>query len=136
MVPAVRDWLKAWEAAINARDYDAGAALFDEDVIAFGTYSDAMHGRDNLVLRQWREMWPYIRDFRFALDETTVLGDGSPLCVVIAPWTSLGLRPDGSAFPRAGRCTIALKRLPGGGLCAQHTHFSMARGSVARIEAA
>ena len=136
MVPAIRDWLTSWQSAINARDYDRGAELFDEDVIAFGTYSDAMRGRDNLVQLQWREMWPYIRDFRFAVDDATVLDDGGPLCVVIAPWTSLGIAPDGSSFPRAGRCTIALKRLESGELRALHTHFSMSKGSVARIQAA
>ena len=136
MNSAIFDWLNAWQSAINARDYDRGAALFDEDVIAFGTYSDAMRGRQNLVDLQWREMWPYIRDFYFDLEETTVLDDGGPLCVVIAPWTSLGIAPDGATFPRAGRCTIALQRGDDGRLLALHTHFSMAKGSVARIQAA
>lgn len=132
----ILDWLTAWQAAINARDYERGAALFDEDVIAFGTYSDEMHGRDNLVRLQWREMWPYIRDFRFELEETAVLGEaGGPLAVLVCPWTSLGIAPDGSTFPRSGRCTIALKR-DGRGLRAVHTHFSMAKGSVARVKAA
>ena len=135
MDPALVQWLTAWQAAINARDYAGGAELFAEDVIAFGTYSDAMRGRENLVERQWREMWPYIRDFRFSLDETAVLDDGHSICVLICPWTSLGIAPDGATFPRAGRCTIALERTETG-LRARHTHFSMATGSVARIKAA
>jgi ketosteroid isomerase-like protein len=137
MKTAVLDWLNAWQKAINARDYDSGALLFDEDVISFGTYSDAMRGRDGLVRLQWREMWPYIADFRFTLEELTLLGaEGEPLMVVICPWTSLGIAPDGSTFPRAGRCTIALKCAEGGDLLAVHTHFSMAKGSVARVQAA
>lgn len=135
MDPALVQWLTAWQAAINACDYARGAELFAEDVIAFGTYSDAMHGRENLVERQWREMWPYIRDFRFSLNEASVLDDGRSICVVICPWASLGLAPDGTTFPRAGRCTIALERTENG-LRARHTHFSMSTGSVARIKAA
>jgi ketosteroid isomerase-like protein len=137
MESAVLDWLKAWQKAINARDYDGGALLFDEDVIAFGTYSDAMRGRTNLVDLQWREMWPYISNFRFALEEATILGaEGEPLTVVICPWSSLGIAPDGETFPRAGRCTIALKLSERGAWLAVHTHFSMSKGSVARVEAA
>lgn len=136
MTPAILDWLSEWQDAINARDYDRGALLFDEDVIAFGTYSDAMRGRANLVDLQWREMWPYIKDFHFDLEETTLLGEDGALAVVICPWTSLGIAPNGSTFPRAGRCTIALKRTESGELKALHTHFSMAKGSVARILAA
>ncbi|BCJ90427.1 ketosteroid isomerase [Terrihabitans soli] len=135
MKSAVLDWLFAWQQAINTRDYDGGALLFDEDVIAFGTYSDAMRGRSNLVDRQWREMWPYISNFRFAFEEMTVLGTEDALTVVICPWTSRGLAPDGSSFPRAGRCTIALKH-SGDALLAVHTHFSMSKGSVARVQAA
>jgi ketosteroid isomerase-like protein len=137
METAIIDWLTAWQRAINARDYENGALLFDEDVIAFGTYSDAMRGRDNLVELQWREMWPYIADFRFATDEVTVLGaEGEPLQVVVCPWTSLGISPDGATFPRAGRCTIALRTSDRGALLAVHTHFSMSKGSVARVQAA
>jgi ketosteroid isomerase-like protein len=135
MDPALVQWLTAWQAAINACDYARGAELFAEDVIAFGTYSDAMQGRSNLVEHQWREMWPYIRDFRFRLDEASVLDDGHSICVVICPWASLGVGPDGSTFPRAGRCTIVLERAESG-LRARHTHFSMAKGSIARIKAA
>lgn len=135
MDPALVQWLTTWQAAINACDYERGAELFAEDVIAFGTYSDAMYDRDNLVEHQWREMWPYIRDFRFTLDGASVLDDGRALCVVICPWTSLGIAPNGATFPRAGRCTIALERTEAG-LKARHTHFSMASGSVARIKAA
>jgi ketosteroid isomerase-like protein len=137
METAITDWLCAWQKAINTRDYDNGALLFDEDVIAFGTYSDAMRGRDNLVELQWREMWPYITDFRFAVDEMTVLGsEDDQLAVVICPWTSLGIAPDGATFPRAGRCTIALRTCERGALLAVHTHFSMSKGSVARVQAA
>ena len=137
METAVLDWLNAWQKAINARDYEGGALLFDEDVIAFGTYSDAMRGRDNLVQRQWREMWPYISNFRFTIEEMTLLGaEGEPLALVICPWTSLGIAPDGTSFLRAGRCTIALRLSDRGALLAVHTHFSMSKGSVARVQAA
>jgi ketosteroid isomerase-like protein len=126
------DWLTAWESAINSRDYALGRSLFDEDVVAFGTFSEMMLGIDSLVTEQWMQIWPYIEEYRFergSLDLKRFAGT----TLVAAIWTSYGIDGNGQRFPRRGRCTIVLRRSEQGWL-AHHTHFSMGKGFVARAD--
>ena len=82
----------------------------------------------NGVLTQWDNVWPKTTDFRFVLDQTVILAssDGT-MATVIAPWTSTGYLPDGSAFPRPGRATLVFSRIADRWLCV-HSHMSLNRG--------
>ena len=95
-----------------------------------------MHGLDALVDRQWREIWPTIRNFRFDEDALSCIGgEDASVVVVVSTWRSLGLKAAGEAFERRGRATIVLRR-DGGRLRAVHTHLSLTRGSLVRADAA
>ena len=60
----------SFEADSLALDDFAGARpLFAEDLIAFGTFSDFITGREAVEAAQWRNVWPFIRDFRWRLDD-------------------------------------------------------------------
>src|SRR5438093_1397162 len=61
-------WLRTFEAAVRARDFAAGRALFADDAVAFGTWARAVAGLDHIIREQWQNVWPRIRDFRFEAD--------------------------------------------------------------------
>jgi len=119
----LRGWLRALQACVRARDFDGGRRLCAPDVIAFGTVADFVEGVDRVMERQWRRVWPTIRDFTIRIDEArgAVREDHA---WVAAPWDSQGVRPDGTTFARPGRLTIALVRDADRWL-AVHTHFSL-----------
>lgn len=112
------------QRCVRTVDYAAARELFAPDVQAFGTYAAVVDGRDALQREQWQHIWPDIREFAFRLAEVRCVGD-EELLGVIAPWDSLGLTPDGTAYPRPGRATLILARR-GGRWVAVHSHFSLA----------
>src|SRR5262249_41127850 len=59
------EWLRAFEAAVRARDFAGGRTMFADDAVAFGTWARAVAGLDNIVREQWQNVWPRIRDFHF-----------------------------------------------------------------------
>jgi catechol 2,3-dioxygenase-like lactoylglutathione lyase family enzyme/ketosteroid isomerase-like protein len=120
----LRDWLRRWQACVRARDFEGGRRLCAPELIAFGTVAPFVEGVDRVMEAQWRGVWPNIRDFTIRIDEAcgAVRGD---LAWVAAPWDSLGVRADGTTFPRPGRLTIAFVRSRDRWL-ALHTHFSLA----------
>jgi ketosteroid isomerase-like protein len=122
-------WLSTWEQAINARDFNAAKALFDDDVVGFGTLVEVVRGLDELSDAQWRRTWPQIEDFSFDTDAMSVatFGAGSAAAIAIM-WRSYGLREDGSRYFRPGRATIVLKRHEDSAWRAVHTHFSLVPG--------
>ena len=121
--PALR-WLRSFERAVAARDFDAGEALFAEDVLAYGTLSPVMHGRRSLIDQQWKPVWTATRSFHFTeLDSVTKRKDG---WVLAARWASESI----GGAQRQGRCTLVLDGSPP--RCV-HSHFSMVPSDGARL---
>ena len=123
-----RAWLQTFSSYVREVDYASARPLFHPDVLAFGTHNDVIPGLDKWVTSQWNNVWPKTTDFRFVLEQTSILAspDGS-MAMVIAPWTSTGYNPDGSAFPRPGRATMIFSRDGDRWLCV-HSHMSLNRG--------
>ena len=97
-------------------------------MLAFGTHNDVIPGLDQWVATQWDNVWPRTSDFRFVLDQTSVLASPDGMtATVIAPWTSTGYHPDGTPFPRPGRATMVFARTGDRWLCV-HSHMSLNRG--------
>jgi ketosteroid isomerase-like protein len=119
-----RAFLTEMQACVRAVDFQRAHTLFDEDVIAFGTYAQVVAGRDRLEQEQWRNVWPNIREFTFRLDEMRCLGGNDTICLVV-PWDSVGTRADGATFDRPGRATLLLIQR-GDRWVAMHSHFSLA----------
>ena len=128
LVASVRDWVAAWGTEVAAVDMTTARDRFAADVVAFGTYAEAVRGLDRLEAEQWRNVWPTISGFAFRVDELIVIAsaDGTQ-AVAVVPWDSVGIDADGSRFDRPGRATIVLERRsasePWRGV---HTHFSLA----------
>ena len=61
---AVRTWFDTLARHCRAVDYEAARPIFAEDMIAFGTFTDFMMGRELAEQKQWRNVWGTIRNFR------------------------------------------------------------------------
>lgn len=120
-------WLDAFAATVRARDFARGRTMFADDVVGFGSVTGSMVGLDDLVARQWRQVWPVTRGFDFDRQTLHVDGDADGRLVwVAAQWSSVGRdATTGREFERHGRVTIVLEPADDGSLLARHTHFSM-----------
>jgi len=120
----IETWLRAFAAAVRARDYAAGAALFAEDVVAFGSVAARADGLDALRERQWRVVWEDTRgfDFDYATLCCEALGERA---WAAATWSSASEADE----RRAGRATLVFAR-DGAGWRAVHSHFSLVPGSA------
>jgi ketosteroid isomerase-like protein len=132
---AILDWLARFSATVREVDYRSAYPFWHPRIIAFGTVQPIVEGLEVFRDRQWDSVWPRTTDFTFRLDVTRVLAspDGQ-MAVAIAPFTSTGYAPDGTAFDRPGRTTLIL--VPGASgsgegaepWVAVHSHMSLARG--------
>ena len=96
-----RRWLETFAGYVREVDYASARPLFHPDVLAFGTHNDVISGIDTWTATQWDNVWPKTTDFRFVLEQTSVLASpDSMMAIVIAPWTSTGYHPDGKPFLR------------------------------------
>lgn len=119
----LRDWLEAFAACVRAQDFDGARPMIAEEVVSFGTKAAMVVGRENLIAEQWRQIWPTIAGFTFDLN-TLHCHRAADTAWAVLTWTSQGLRPDGTPFPRPGRATFTFARRDGRWL-ATHTHFSL-----------
>jgi ketosteroid isomerase-like protein len=128
---AVRAWFEALSRHCRAIDYDGARPIFAEDMIAFGTFTDFMKGRDLAEHKQWRNVWGTIRNFRYDLDKVEAIVSADRLTAVgMAVWQSDGYHPNGDRFDRPGRTTVTLGRTAvGDPFVATHTHMSLFRGT-------
>lgn len=131
--PDAHAWLDAFEAAVRARDFDAGRALFVGDALGFGSVVPRCDGLDPLVAGQWRRVWPNIERFTFERDRARVV-DGGDVVVIATTWTSVGRDGEGQAFERPGRVTLVLRRT-GGRLACEHSHYSLVPGTERALAA-
>jgi len=121
-------WLEGFSAHVRAVDYASARPLFHPEILAFGTHKDVLPSLEAWVNSQWDNVWPRTDDFRFTIAETHVLvSQDRSMAVVVAPWTSTGFDPDGSAFDRPGRATIVFERI-GDAWLGVHSHLSLNRG--------
>jgi ketosteroid isomerase-like protein len=131
---AVRTWFDTLGKHCRAIDYEGARPIFADDMIAFGTFTDFMHGRDLAEQKQWRNVWGTIRNFRVDLDKVEAIVSADRLTAVgIGVWTSDGFHPNGDPFERDGRATVVMgRKTPGDSFVATHTHLSLNRGTPDR----
>jgi ketosteroid isomerase-like protein len=122
------DWLDTFAGYVREVDYASARPLFHPDTLAFGTFTNVIPSLQAWIDTQWDNVWPKTADFRFDLAGSHVLaGDDATMAVVIAPWTSTGFHPDGTAYDRPGRATMVFHRAAGRWVCV-HSHMSLNRG--------
>ncbi len=131
MEELIRAWFTRMQSCVRKVDYAGARPIFSADVVGYGTYNSILRGIDALQRDQWENVWSKICDFTFRLEELD-WDAAENVAWAACPWSSLGVRPDGSTFERLGRVTVALKRQPGseGQWLAVHTHFSLYPGKL------
>jgi len=128
---AVRTWFDALSKHCREIDYEGARPIFAEDMIAFGTFTDFMIGRDLAEQKQWRNVWGTIRNFRYDLNKVEAIVSADRLTAVgMGVWQSDGYHPNGDRFDRPGRTTVTLgRKAVGDPFVATHTHMSLFRGT-------
>ena len=88
---AVRAWFDTLARHCRTVDYEGARPIFAEDMIAFGTFTDFMIGRDLAEQKQWRNVWGTIRNFRYDLDKIETIVSADRLTAVGIDKTERGL---------------------------------------------
>ncbi len=122
----IRRWLDDFAAAVRARDFSAGRALFADNVCAFGTRATRITGLDDLEADQWRPIWNSTRGYHFDYDDASIEVSGDIAWVAIR-WHSQGKDSRGDWYDRFGRATYILRKIQGRWV-ATHTHHSLNPG--------
>lgn len=127
---SIKVWFDTWSGYVANVDYESAMPMFDEDLVAFGTWMDVVEGRDTVIEKQWMSIWETIKDFRFLTETLQVRVSPDRLfAIAVLVWNSTGFHENGDSYPRPGRATIGMRRVsmdaPWKGL---HTHLSLNRG--------
>ena len=127
-IAGVRAWFETLAAHVRAVDFAGARPIFAPDMIAFGTFTDFMTGRDVAEQQQWRNVWQHIDDFRFRTDIRALVSPDRLQAVGMAIFDSTGYRQNGTSYDRPGRATVVFVRgTVGAPWVAQHTHLSLFR---------
>jgi ketosteroid isomerase-like protein len=124
----VKAWFETLAAHVREVDFAGARPIFAPDMIAFGTFTDFMTGRDATERQQWRNVWPHIDEFRFRPDIRAIVSPDRLQAVGMAIFDSTGYRQDGMSYDRQGRATVVLERERiGAAWVARHTTLSLFR---------
>jgi len=127
-VAGVKAWFETLAAHVREVDFIGARPIFAPDMIAFGTFTDFMTGRDAAEQQQWRNVWPHIDDFRWRPDIKAIVSPDRLQAVAMGVFDSIGYRQDGAAYQRPGRATVVFVRsVADAPWLAQHTHLSLFR---------
>jgi ketosteroid isomerase-like protein len=124
----VKAWFETLAAHVREVDFAGARPIFAPDMIAFGTFTDFMTGRDAAEQQQWRNVWPHIDNFHWRPDIKAIVSPDRLQSVGMGVFDSTGYQQDGTPYDRPGRATVVFARdtvaLP---WLAQHTHLSLFR---------
>jgi ketosteroid isomerase-like protein len=125
---AVAAWFDTLAAHVRDVDFIGARPIFASDMIAFGTFTDFMTGREAVEQQQWRNVWPHIDNFCFRPDVRALVSPDRLQAVGMAIFDSTGYRQDGTPYDRPGRATVVFVRADvASRWLAQHTHLSLFR---------
>ena len=125
---AVTAWFHTLADHVQAVDFAGARPIFAEDMVAFGTFTDFMTGRDLAERAQWRNVWPHIDFFRWRPDIRVLVSPDRLQAVGMAVFDSTGYQKDGTPYDRPGRATVVFERTtPEAPFVAKHTHMSLFR---------
>ena len=127
-VAGVTGWFETLATHVREVDFAGARPIFAPDMIAFGTFTDFMTGRDAAEQQQWRNVWPHIDNFRWRPDIKAIVSPDRMQAVGMGVFDSTGYRQDGTSYDRPGRATVVFvrSRLDTQWL-ALHTHLSLFR---------
>lgn len=84
-IAIAKEWLTKFEHYIRQRDMCGARSLFHDKVDAFGLEADRVESLQDLQEREWKERWPFWRNFTFDMDKTRIV-PANGLILVISQW--------------------------------------------------
>jgi ketosteroid isomerase-like protein len=127
-IEGVRRWFATLAEHVGAVDYVGARPIFASDMVAFGTFTDFMTGRDAAEQAQWRNVWAHIDGFHWRPDLRVIVSPDRLQAVGMGVFDSTGYLADGTPYDRPGRATVVFVRsATDGPWLAQHTHMSLFR---------
>jgi ketosteroid isomerase-like protein len=127
-IARIRRWFERLAHHVRAVDFAGARPIFAPDMIAFGTFTDFMVGREKVEGEQWRNVWPHIDEFRWRPDIRAIVSPDRLTAIGMAIFDSSGYAADGSPYSRPGRATVVFGRTEvGEDWLALHTHMSLFR---------
>lgn len=124
----VRRWFECLAECVRGVDFEGARPLFADDMIAFGTFTDFITGREKAEATQWRNVWPHIDEFRWRPDIRTIVSADRLTATGMAIFNSTGYAEDGKPYARPGRATVVfVRKRPDEDWVALHTHMSLFR---------
>lgn len=127
-VVRVRRWFERLAEHVRAVDFAGARSIFAPGMVAFGTFTDFITGRDKAEESQWRNVWPNIDDFHWRPDIRAIVSPDRLTAIGIGIFDSTGYAETGAPYQRPGRATVVFmrKRLEEDWV-AVHTHMSLFR---------
>ena len=127
-VAGVKAWFAKLAACVREVDFVGARPLFASEMIAFGTFTDFMIGRDAVERQQWRNVWPHVDEFRWRTDIRAIVSPDRLQAVGMGVFDSTGYNQSGTPYDRPGRATVLFGRERVGAVWqALHTHLSLFR---------
>jgi ketosteroid isomerase-like protein len=127
-IARVKTWFEALAAHVREVDFAGARPIFAPDMIAFGTFTAFMTGRDAAEQQQWRNVWPHIDNFRWRPDIRAIVSPDRLQAIGMGVFDSIGYHQDGTPYDRPGRATVGFVRTSTQApWLAQHTHLSLFR---------
>ena len=127
-ISRIRRWFDRLSHHVRAVDFAGARAIFAPDMIAFGTFTDFMVGREKVEAEQWRNVWPHIDNFRWRPDIRAIVSPDRLTAMGMAIFDSTGYTADGNSYSRPGRASVVFCRPRiGEDWVALHTHMSLFR---------
>jgi ketosteroid isomerase-like protein len=125
---AVRQWFETLASHVREVDFTGAKPIFSADMIAFGTFTDFMTGREAAERAQWRNVWPNIDNFCWRSDIRVMISPDRLQAVGMGVFDSTGYHENGTPYDRPGRATVVFARDSADARwVAQHTHMSLFR---------
>jgi ketosteroid isomerase-like protein len=127
-VAAIEAWFHTLARHVQAVDFIGARPIFADDMVAFGTFTDFMTGRDAAEAAQWRNVWPHIDGFHWRPDIRVLVSPDRLQAVGMGVFDSTGYQQDGTPYDRPGRATVVFGRISTDkAFVARHTHMSLFR---------
>jgi hypothetical protein len=102
-IAGVTAWFETLAAHVREVDFTGARPIFAPDMVAFGTFTDFMTGRDAAEQQQWRNVWPHIDGFRWRPDIRAIVSPDRLQAVGMGIFDSTGYRQDSTPYDRPGR---------------------------------
>jgi ketosteroid isomerase-like protein len=125
----VKAWFERLSEHVRTVDFVGARSLFDDEMIAFGTFENFITGRERVEQAQWRNVWGVTNGFRYRSDDIRAIVSADRLTAIgMGVFDSTGYHADGAPYERPGRTTAAFaRRAIGDDWVAIHTHMSLFR---------